>query len=673
MVEYILEFSKKWVLSHRDDAVLPCGVFKKKLVERFGADLVFALEGVYTLAFKIDEDKHPLETVLSEISTITRANYNEEPDRMYRLRFGENVISMKPLSNSRFIFDEDENDEGADAAEATEVKQEAKKTPIQRLQEELAEVPGCKEFRELIDEAITMAPLMSDKRSNDIFLNQSYLFSINDGYGLETYMNYLNRAIGELGISKVQSYGNFKFVAPSEKGEGKEIFNDALEAVRFNPGSSLAIICIDISNFIKDTNTVRFKYFLSELAKENKGKIYIFRIPYVDKEVLERVSTSLNDILYVRSVSFPPLNMSELRKIGEASLKLRGFTMSEEAWYTFDQRIAEEKRDGKFYGIDTVEKVCREMIYKKLLYDARNGLSSDIITPAEIDGLVSIPEIDGKSGFELLDSMVGTEYLKNKIMEVISQIELSRKDKSLGNPCIHMRFVGNPGTGKTTVARIIGKILKEKGVLRIGNFYEYSGRDFVGRFIGETAPKVSGMCRDAYGSVMFIDEAYSLYVDNSPRDFGKEALDTLIAEMENHRDDFVVIMAGYTDEMDTLMKGNAGLKSRIPYTVEFPNFTREQLHEIFVSMVGTKVPCDSSVFDASKDYFLGLTDSYLNSKEFSNARFVRNLFERVCGKAALRCQLHNEELRLTKDDFDRAIKDSEFNLLEKKKGNRIGF
>ena len=143
--------------------------------------------------------------------------------------------------------------------------------------------------------------------------------------------------------------------------------------------------------------------------------------------------------------------------------------------------------------------------------------------------------------------------------------------------------------------------------------------------------------------------------------------------MENHRDDFVVIMAGYTDEMDTLMKGNAGLKSRIPYTIEFPNFTREQLYDIFVSMIGNKVATDASLFEVSKEYFLNLSDEYLNSKEFSNARFVRNLFERICGKAALRCQLSGEELRLTRDDFERAIKDGEFNLLEKKRGNRIGF
>ena len=96
-----------------------------------------------------------------------------------------------------------------------------------------------------------------------------------------------------------------------------------------------------------------------------------------------------------------------------------------------------------------------------------------------------------------------------------------------------MQFIGNPGTGKTTVARIIGKMLREKGVLRIGDFHECAGRDLCGKYIGETAPKTASTCRDAYGSVLFIDEAYSLYrTEDAGRDYGREALDTLIAEME---------------------------------------------------------------------------------------------------------------------------------------------
>ena len=237
-----------------------------------------------------------------------------------------------------------------------------------------------------------------------------------------------------------------------------------------------------------------------------------------------------------------------------------------------------------------------------------------------------------------------------------------------------MRFVGNPGTGKTTVARIIGKILKERGVLRIGNFYEYAGRDFCGRYVGETAPKTASICRDAYGSVLFIDEAYSLYRgDDNSRDYGREALDTLIAEMENHRNDFVVIMAGYTDDMDKLMGGNMGLASRMPYTIEFPNFTREQLYEIFESMVKARFKYDKQLLNVAHEYFNNLPDEIIQAKEFSNARFVRNLFERTWAKAAMRCQLNGRQnIVLTKEDFEHASSDKEFAVKATKK-TRIGF
>ena len=269
---------------------------------------------------------------------------------------------------------------------------------------------------------------------------------------------------------------------------------------------------------------------------------------------------------------------------------------------------------------------------------------------------------------------MGSEEVKKRIDEIVAQIELSLKSSSSERPCIHMRFVGNPGTGKTTVARIIGRILKEKGVLRVGNFYEYAGRDFCGRYVGETAPKTASICRDAYGSVLFIDEAYSLYRgEGSDYDYGREAIDTLIAEMENHRSDFVVIMAGYTDDMNRLMDGNAGLASRMPYTIEFPNFTREQLYDIFVSMVNGRFRSDEQLFDAARAYFTGLPDEMLAAKEFSNARFVRNLFERTWAKAAMRSQLDGKaEVVLTKEDFEHASADKEFTLNVPKK-TRLGF
>ena len=183
------------------------------------------------------------------------------------------------------------------------------------------------------------------------------------------------------------------------------------------------------------------------------------------------------------------------------------------------------------------------------------------------------------------------------------------------------------------------------------------------------------MCRDAYGSVLFIDEAYSLYRgDNDTKDYGREAIDTLIAEMENHRNDFVVIMAGYNDDIERLMRGNLGLASRMPYTIEFPNFTRPQLYDIFVSMVKSKFKYDEALFDVAREFFMNLPDSVINAKGFANARYVRNLFERTWAKAAMRCQLNGEsEVVLTGDDFTRASADKEFVIKNVPQRRKIGF
>ena len=150
--------------------------------------------------------------------------------------------------------------------------------------------------------------------------------------------------------------------------------------------------------------------------------------------------------------------------------------------------------------------------------------------------------------------------------------------------------------------------------------------------------------------------------------------DTLIAEMENHRSDLVVIMAGYTDEMDTLLQANPGLESRMPYVIEFPSYTRSELSEIFMTMAAKTFRVADGVREAVEDYFNNLPEEMLSGKEFSNARYVRNLFERTWGKAGIRCQLnHEDEIVIRPEDFLAASAEKEFNKLIVKKTRTLGF
>lgn len=528
---------------------------------------------------------------------------------------------------------------------------------------------GADEFKALVKEIIRVAPQIIERKTFDSFHYQCFLFSINDGYGLSTYLDLLSKVITMSGIKgmELESEPCEEKLGPVK--ESGEPFADAERALR----AGERVVCVDISEWMNATDDRYFKEFLRTVEGCMESSVVVFRVPFVDKDVLERLRFSINDLIFARTVTFPPLTSNEIQTYAKSKLNQYGFKITKAAWPVFHERIMEEKSDGRFYGLNTVQKVVLELLYKKQLRNAECGKNDARITKSDALELCADGRQNFVSGYDMLDGMVGTESVKKQIEEIVAQIELALRDKSVGSPCIHMRFVGNPGTGKTTVARVVGKILKEKGVLRVGNFYEHAGRDFCGRYIGETAPKTSSMCRDAYGSVLFIDEAYSLYRgDGNDRDYGREALDTLIAEMENHRNDFVVIMAGYPDEMETLMRGNTGLASRMPYVIEFPNFTREQLYRIFLSMTA-KHDCEEGLFTLANEYFEGLPDELISSKEFSNARFVRNLYERTWAKAAMRCQLNRVgKVSLTRDDFARASSDKEFAFIMQKK-HRLGF
>ncbi|MGM0470743.1 MAG: AAA family ATPase [Bacillota bacterium] len=230
-----------------------------------------------------------------------------------------------------------------------------------------------------------------------------------------------------------------------------------------------------------------------------------------------------------------------------------------------------------------------------------------------------------------LDNLIGLEKIKKLVaeLEAFVKVQQRRRQKRLATEplVMHMVFKGNPGTGKTTVARIFGKLFKELGLLSEGHLTEVERADLVGEYIGHTAQKTKDMIKEALGGILFIDEAYSL-ARGGVRDFGKESIDALVKGMEDHRDNLIIILAGYPQEMEDFLQTNPGLNSRFPITVEFEDYTLEELVKIAELMLQER-EYKLSKKAKNKLYRLLAKERSNRGADSGNARTVRNLMERA--------------------------------------------
>jgi AAA+ superfamily predicted ATPase len=235
-----------------------------------------------------------------------------------------------------------------------------------------------------------------------------------------------------------------------------------------------------------------------------------------------------------------------------------------------------------------------------------------------------------KSALEELDQLIGLDAVKDRIKSYTNFLRLQqqRRDAGLSTMPItlHMTFVGNPGTGKTTVARIVGQILGALGTLESGHVVETDRSGLVAEYAGQTAPKTNKLCDSALGGVLFVDEAYSLIDASGDDAYGREAIQCLLKRMEDNRDSMAMILAGYSDEMDNMIKSNPGLSSRINTKIEFEDYSPLELGMIFESM------CEQNQYDLPSDarhrVLMGFDHLYeRRDRHFGNGRLVRNAFE----------------------------------------------
>lgn len=306
-----------------------------------------------------------------------------------------------------------------------------------------------------------------------------------------------------------------------------------------------------------------------------------------------------------------------------------------------------EERLARVTGTDTAVTLCGELAHELLgvgpAPEARAGSSTAAATQSADGTTEATPEARPAAKADAvptllgeLDALVGLGEAKASVRRLIAVQRLNAERRAQGLPEVsgshHVVFTGPPGTGKTTVARLLGRLYGAIGVVSKGHLVEASRADLVAGYVGQTALKVQAVVEKALGGVLFIDEAYSLARGDS-QDFGEEAVATLVKLMEDHRDDLAVIVAGYPAEMRTFIDSNPGLRSRFTHYVDFPDYTVDELVQIFGAIAAlAKVDLAPDVLEALP----GLVARAQARENFGNARWVRSLFERSFANMAQR-------------------------------------
>ena len=446
----------------------------------------------------------------------------------------------------------------------------------------------------------------------------------------------------------------------------KIIPNEKIYFLRRNSNSSVLDMSIDMDSsiiVINDRN-IYLDYDkeienLKKLMATFPNKIFVFEdTSYCEGQTDATLGNLATWRMTIEKISLDDKlmyckNMFDENEIKYKKQELRNF-VDQPFWKVKNnvmQLIVEGKANGTNY-------ISSEMLKKKCEKTNKN-----------IRRRKSSIKIERQTAEEEMKELIGLTGIKEEISKILNYVKINKERGKM--PTLHMCFNGNPGTGKTSVARIIGKLFSEEKILPgSGEFVEIHGRDLVAKFVGWTAQNVHDIIEKAIGGVLFIDEAYSLISDRKGG-FEDEAIATLIKEMEDHREEVCIILAGYTEEMKELIKENPGFESRIQFTIDFPDYTVEELYEIFSGL------CKKEKYKISSNCKEILMENFKEAKKqecFGNGRYVRNIFEKIKFEQADRIiKTSNKNINLiTKKDVEETIKSVKLSNFEKDK-RVIGF
>jgi len=360
-------------------------------------------------------------------------------------------------------------------------------------------------------------------------------------------------------------------------------------------------------------------------GKEYGGKFAVILAGYPDemRQFLDANPGLRSRFPMSNHITLPDYSNEELITIGEKMASENDYILTDEAKAALEERIEKERVDDTFGNARTVRHLILDAIFQKGAHQAVEE-KDDILQFSLLDKQDFIQcEAELKDNpEEKLTGLVGLENVKDEVRSIISFVRMQKMRRDHGLPTVpiqlHSVFTGNPGTGKTTVAKIYAELLKDCGLLKRGHLIVTSRADFVAGYVGQTAIKTKRKIKDALGGVLFIDEAYSL-LGQSAGDFGKEVIDTLVDEMTKHNENLVVVLAGYPNEMNLLLASNPGLQSRFKKFLHFEDYSNQELLQI-MQLYGKQF--DFHLTGDAEEFILSeLKDHHTDG----NGRFATNL------------------------------------------------
>jgi len=376
-------------------------------------------------------------------------------------------------------------------------------------------------------------------------------------------------------------------------------------------------------------------------------------------------------------LGFQNYSRDELRSIANLMLSKMQYTMSERAMDRILDITDVLRKNENFANAREMRNILEQVVMCQNLRCA--GTKDKTLEIVDVnryikDSGLTLPVSSQNSiltNEERLEQLVGLTAVKRMVKKIKAY---ARRNQSSDDFNLHMCFYGNPGTGKTEVARIISGLLYDAGVLPEAKFVETDASGLIGKYVGETAPKTQAKINDAMGGVLFIDEAYALAdtngVDGVSSGYGDEAIAVLLKEMEDKRGKFCVILAGYKEQMQKLLSSNPGFSSRIQFSLDFPDYSREELMQL------------SDVFLSKKQYeitpnalekLIDVTEYFRQDDDFSNARTLRNILDQVIMNQNLRAEDDEEDRMIILSDVEDYLLDEGIELEKKNVKGKIGF